>query len=51
MVASEAWWPLAANGEEFKALIERRASPLAEAVMEAVAAEVPEVIGPSPRLR
>jgi hypothetical protein len=51
VVAGDAWWPLAANGEEFKALIERRASALAEEVLEAVAAEVPEVIGPSPQLR
>ena len=51
MGAVEAWWPLAEHGEEFKALIEQRARPLTEEVMDAVAAEVPELVGPDPRLR
>ena len=51
MGAVEAWWPLAERGEEFKSLIEQRAKPLADKLMEAVADEVPEVVGPDPRLR
>jgi len=49
--AVEAWWPLAEHGEEFKSLIESRARPLAHEVMETLTAEVPEVVGPDPRLR
>jgi hypothetical protein len=49
--AAEGWWPLAEHGEEFRSLIEQRARPLAEEVMEALTAEVPEVVGPAPRLR
>lgn len=51
MGAVEAWWPLAQHGEEFKRLIEQRARPLAEELVEALAVDVPEVVGPDPRLR
>lgn len=51
MAQSRSWWPLSEHGEEFKALIEKRARPLAEQVMDTVAAETPELVGPDPRLR
>ena len=51
MPVTETRWPMGARGDEFRAYIEQRAPSLAEDAVEAVAAEVPELVGPDPRLR
>jgi hypothetical protein len=43
--------PFAERGEEFKALLAEGAGTVTERAVEAVAAEVPELVGPDPRLR
>jgi len=43
--------PSPEHGEEFKSLIERRARPLADELVQALSVEVPEVVGPDPRLK
>ncbi len=51
MAATESRLPFAERGEEFKALLAERAGTAMERAVEAVAAEVPELVGPDPRLR
>ena len=51
MAEAQAWWPFGERGEEFKAFWQSRAGAVTEKAVEAVAAEVPELVGPDPRLR
>lgn len=51
MESTEAWWPLAERGDEFKALIQQESASLVRETIEVIAAEVPELVGPDPRLR
>lgn len=51
MKPEQAWWPLAEHGDEFKALIEEKSGPITEKTIEVLSAEVPELVGPDPRLR
>ena len=51
MATADAQLPFAARGEEFKALLAERAGTVTEKAVEAVAADVPELVGPDPRLR
>ena len=51
MAAADIRLPFAERGEEFKLLLAERAGSVTEKAVEAVAAEVPELVGPDPRLR
>jgi len=51
MSAAEAWWPLGERGGEFRAYLAKRSAAVTQKALEAVAAEVPELVGPDPRLR
>lgn len=51
MAAAEVWWPFGERGQEFKAFMAERAKTVTEKTVEAIAAEVPELVGPDPRLR
>ena len=51
MAAAEVWWPFGGRGDEFKAYIAERAGMMTEKALESVAADVPELVGPDPRLR
>ncbi len=51
MAAAEVWRPFGERGQEFKAFMAERAKTVTEKTVEAIAAEVPELVGPDPRLR
>lgn len=51
MGAPKAWWPFGDRGEEFKARIEERTETIVDKTVDTVAAEVPELVGPDPRLK
>ena len=49
--STKIWWPLGEHGDEFRTLVESRTPALTEETVQAVEAEVPELVGPDPRLR
>ena len=51
MAAAEVWWPFGERGQEFKAFIAETARAVTEKTVEVIASEVPELVGPDPRLR
>lgn len=51
MAVAEAGLPFSERGEEFRLLLAERAGTVTEGAVEAVAGEVPELVGPDPRLK
>jgi len=51
MAAAQTWWPFGERGDEFRAYLAERAGAVGDRALEAVASEVPELVGPDPRLR
>lgn len=51
MAVAEAGLPFSERGEEFRLLLAERAGTVTERAVEAVAGEVPELVGPDPRLK
>jgi hypothetical protein len=51
MTAADVWWPFGERGDEFRTYIAERAGTVRDKALEAVASEVPELVGPDPRLR
>jgi hypothetical protein len=49
--SEEEWWPFGEHRAEFKAFLAERAGTIIESAVEAVGGEVPELVGPDPRLR